>query len=373
MTIDPNDVEAQVRTQLHQALDAVPASGPPWSAVQPMLRRNTQRMRRRRTTIVGVAGLAALAVLLAVALPGHGSHTSTPSPRLPQRLQLVTQRFLGTTNSPPIAVGGGSVFVAVWDSGELLRLDPVTLKTTGRLQVGAARSGPLSLAYGAGSLWVLNFADSSLWRVNPTTMKRTLRVPLGVQPSQVFVGDGSIWVTECCTTDTTANRQKLVKLDPTTGATLGSVKLPGDGETVELAVGAVVAVNSENAPIQVLDPNTLNVRYTIGVGCVACPWAALAADNGGLYVAGADGVTRYSSGSARPVAIYADPAGITALTSDGSTLWASSGAGVVGLDRNTLAVLTTSPPLQGATAAFTLNGSVYVSVYGGLARLSPVH
>jgi hypothetical protein len=71
MSIDPNDIEAQVRAQLHRALDAVPASGPPWSVVQPMLRSNTQRMRRRRTTIVAVASLAALAVALAVTLPGQ--------------------------------------------------------------------------------------------------------------------------------------------------------------------------------------------------------------------------------------------------------------------------------------------------------------
>ena len=257
MSIDPNDIEAQVRAQLHRALDAVPASGQPWSVVQPMLRSNTHRLRRRRTTIVAVASLAALAAVLAVTLPGNGSHTSTPGLRLTHHLQVVAQRSLSTINSPPIAVGAGSVFAAVWDSGELLRLDPVNLKTTGRLQVGGPRNGPLSLAYGAGSLWVVDFSDSSLWRVNPTTMKRTLRVPLGAQPSQVAFADGSIWVTECCTTNTTANRQKLVRLDPTTGATLRSVKLPGDGVTGELAAGAVVAVSSENAPIQVLDPDTL--------------------------------------------------------------------------------------------------------------------
>jgi hypothetical protein len=371
MTIDPNDFEAQVRTQLHQSLDAVPASGAPWAVVQQKLRSNAQRERRRRMTIVGVAGLAALAVVLAVVLPGQRSHTSKPGLRLPHRLQLVAQRSLNTTNSPSIAVGAGSVFVASWDTGEVLRLDPVSLQTTGHLQVGGRQNGPLSLAYGAGSLWVLNFSDSSLWRVNPTTMKRTLRVPLGVQPSQVVVANGSIWVTECCTTTTTANRQQLVKLDPTTGKTLGSVKLPGDGETVELAVGAVIAVSSENASIQVLDPNTLNVRNTLPLegGCGACPWSAIAADSGGWYVAEAAGITRYSSRSARSVAVYFDPAGTTALTVDGATLWASSGAGLVGLDRDTLAVLRTSPPLQGATAAFTLGGSVYVSVYGGIVRL----
>lgn len=372
MTIDPHDVEAQVRTGLHRELDALPAEGPAWLTVHAALGGRANAARRRRTTIVATTGLAALSLVLAVTLPSHRTAPSVTQPKVAHQLQLATQRALGTLTSPPIVAGHGSIFAAVWDAGKLLRLDPVTLQTTGTLQVGESRNGPLSVAYGLGSLWVLNFADSSLWRVDPTSMKRIMRVPLRGQPSQVAIGDGSVWVTECCMSTSTASRQLLLRLDPATGATIRSTRIPGDGETVRVAVGAVVVVSSENAPVVVVDPQTMQVLRTLPTDCASCGSGSLAvaSDATSVYVGGADGVQRYPATSGQPTATHGEPSGISAVTTDGATIWAASENRLVGLDPTTLKIITTGPPLQAPAVAFTLGNSVYASVYGGVARLT---
>ncbi|HEY0870791.1 MAG TPA: hypothetical protein VGD55_10370, partial [Acidothermaceae bacterium] len=257
MSSTSHDFATRLSAELHQSLDAVPVDDLAWFDAQPKANERAGRRRRRarmRMTATAVAATVAVAVVVAQAGTRRTSRPATPS--RPQTFQVVATADVGGATPAVLAAGGGSVFAGLWDSGQLLRIDPITLRTTATLQVGTPRSGPLSISYGDGAVWVLNFDDSQLWRVDPATMTPTLRVPLPAQPSQVAFGDGAVWVTVCCSSTETATRQRLLRIDPTTGTITGTHQVAGEGETVPLAVGPDVVVTTQNGPVDVIDPNT---------------------------------------------------------------------------------------------------------------------
>ena len=206
--------------------------------------------------------------------------------------------------NPKLTVGDGAVFAALWDSATVVKLDQTTLARVGSLQVGSRQSGPLSIAYGAGALWVPNFADGRLWRIDPTTMRSTLKIKLPGQASQVAVDDGSVWVTVCCTSTSTATRQKLLRIDPATGAITGRVTIPGDGETVNLSAAAEsIVASSQNGPLTFIDPRTLVVQQRVSTTCDGCDSApGVVTGSDSAYIATGTAVTRLALPTGRRLA-----------------------------------------------------------------------
>ena len=214
---------ARLRTELHESLDAVSFADhsliPPQRYVTAFVRR-----RRRRSALWAVAvAVTLVAVTGLVTLTQHHRTSLPATPSRPQVFTVVRTATTGEQTPAALAAGGSWLFATSWDTGRLLRLDPLTLQTTATLQVGTVRNSAVSIAYGADAVWLLNFADGNLWRVDPKTMTATLKVPLPGEASEVAFGHGAVWVTMCCTSTTTANRQRLLRLDPTTGAVTGSV------------------------------------------------------------------------------------------------------------------------------------------------------
>jgi virginiamycin B lyase len=367
-----DDFAERLSAQLHAALDRIPVDGLPWVDG----RRNVaERARRRRHFRVKaaasvLAAVAAVTAVIVVAQPG-GRRTATPTQ--PLTLKVLATASVGGTTSAELAAGGGWVFAGLWDTGQLLRLDPATLRTTATLQVGTARTGPLSVAYGDSALWVLNFADGRLWRVDPATMTATLKVTLPSQPSQVAVGDGAVWVTVCCISSDNATRQRLLRIDPATGAITGSHVVAGDGETVPLAIGPDIVVTSHNGPVLVIDPKTMNVVRTLPDLCAGCEdTAGLVAGDQGMYMTSAASVARYDPKSGHLLATSPDIPDIGApLSVQPDGIWFSGTNRVIRLDPRSLAITAQAPVAAGAYLV-ELTQSVYVSFEGTIDKLGPV-
>ena len=368
----PDNFAGRLSTQLHESLDAVQVDVPAWVDVHPKLAEDARRRRRRSTMKAAATMLAAAAAVTAVVVVAQPSarQTAHPVTPTPQTLTVLTSAPTGGTTPAFLAAGGGWVFAGLWDSGQLLRLDPTTLRTTATLQVGTARTGPLSIAYGAGAVWVLNFADSKLWRVDPSTMTATLKVTLPAQPSQVAFGDGAVWVTVCCSSTNTSDRQRLLRIDPATGAMTGSLPVAGDGETVPLAVGRDVIVTSQNGPVLVIDPNTMNVVRTLADLCADCAdTTGLVAGEKGLYVTSLSSVSRYDPQSGRLLATSPQIAGIsTSLSVQSDGVWFATSSGVVRLDPASL-IVTAQAPIAVTGQLAELSGSVYVSLDRAIEKL----
>lgn len=375
MSSPSNDFATRLRGQLHRSLDAVPVDDLAWFDAQPKATERAGRRRgRARVRVTATALVAAAAVTAAVVVAQAGtrraSHPVTPS--RPQTFQVVATAAVGGTSPAALAAGGGSVFAGLWDSGQLLRLDPITLRTTATLAVGTPQSGPLSISYGDGAVWVLNFADGQLWRVDPATMAATLKVALPAQPSQVAFGDGAVWVTVCCTSTETATRQRLLRIDPTTGTITGSRQVAGDGESVPLAIGTDVAVTSQNGPVLIIDPNSMKVVDTFPDICAGCEeTAGLVAGVHGIYVTSSASVQRYDYASERVVATspaIADIGGPLSVQPDG--VWFAATNRLLRLDPASLAI-TGQASVSVTGQLVELANSVYVSSGGTIDKLDP--
>ena len=92
-----------------------------------------------------------------------------------------------------VAAGPDSVWVG---TPTVLRIDPLTARVTATTEVIPLRNYPptLSIAYGDGSVWVASFDTGRVIRLDPNTRAvRSIRV--GGHPSGIAYGDGRVWVT----------------------------------------------------------------------------------------------------------------------------------------------------------------------------------
>jgi DNA-binding beta-propeller fold protein YncE len=114
-----------------------------------------------------------------------------------------------TPTGPPVrgpypsslAVGYGSVWVAGADEGgthpALWRIDAQTLQVTQTIPLGKRRlPGPaLGLATGDGAVWLADYDRGTLLRIDPATGAIVSTIRIGGHPWGVAVGAGRVWVT----------------------------------------------------------------------------------------------------------------------------------------------------------------------------------
>ncbi len=173
--------------------------------------------------------------------------------------QTLQQIAVGTgTNA--VALDGRNVWLTNDVANTLTRIDPGTQATTA-VTVGEA---PVSLAIGDGSVWVANAVDRTIWRLDATTMTKTAEISLTDAPTALALGFGRVWVTSyvgssVVVIDAAGNgrvatipldqgprgiaagsdavwvagsRNALIRIDPDSLKTGGSIALPGPGEGV---------------------------------------------------------------------------------------------------------------------------------------------
>jgi hypothetical protein len=374
--------------RLHAELDAliVPARG--WMASRPDLGRRIRRRRARQALAAAAAAVAAVAI--AAVLASTSSHNTVhrrPPPTAPVRLRRLVSRSFGGNPAPQPAAfltyGAGQLFAVVYGQSQtpLLRLDPVSLRVTGKLQAG--RGVPPT--FGGGALWVAGGAGSTqLWRVDPVTLRVIRRIQVGAQITAVAFGDGSVWLTGCVVGTRSGrcphSRQRLERIDPRSGKVTGSGSLPIASTWVDLAAGRVILASGENSPVFAIDPRTLAIRQTFHVNCDGCQGATgIAVGPDGLYAVSGSRVVRLNLASGR-IAAQGPPlpfSSVGALEAAPQSLWLSTETGTFRLDPITLAPTAQviaeneSLDLTGDTEqALVAGGSVYVSYSGGLARYS---
>ena len=178
-----------------------------------VVRLDTTTMEPLDRFLVPSAGLGYLTVgggtlWLTESPPGAVSRWRLDTTRLQTRYHLESGTF-------PLEVGfaGGAAWVALVDSGELLRIDPQD-GTTSRIRVGSGPGGPPTPGFG--SVWV-STADDTLWRIRTATQKPIAIVHVGANPFGVAVGSGSVWV---------SNHQSgtISRVDPTTDSVVATIK-----------------------------------------------------------------------------------------------------------------------------------------------------
>jgi streptogramin lyase len=177
-------------------------------------------------------------VLLVVAgrLTPHGLTANRPKPQAPP---VTTPRSVSltapTSTLPPgvtatidnlgvgarqLAVGSGGVWIALWDDGRVIRVDPSRNRVVARIPVGQPQQGPLGIAAGFGAVWVTDFGDGALLRIDPAHDRVAARIPIG-EVGSVATGAGAVWVTGG------EGGRRVLRVDPRTNRLAAKIPIPG--------------------------------------------------------------------------------------------------------------------------------------------------
>lgn len=145
------------------------------------------------------------------------------------RLGTVRGRRVGSS-AVAVAAGstGRSLETGVWvvtstgRSGELLRLDPLTMEVL----AGLSLPRPRDVAVGAGAVWII--ASDIVAKIDSERHVVARSTPVGFSPRGLAVDHDSVWV---------CGDRLVARIDAATAELLGTIELP-DGPLECLAVGA---------------------------------------------------------------------------------------------------------------------------------------
>jgi YVTN family beta-propeller protein len=171
-----------------------------------------------------------------------------------------------------VAAGNGKVWVTSGD--RLLKIDALTDATVGGQSRLRCCGGLRDVALGAGAVWITDLTQV-IARISPSTVTPTASVSLGLVPTAITVGYGSVWAAA-------ADFPRLVlwRFDPETLRLTQTITLAETGgpirpygsygflATVDVAAGAgaIWATDYDAGTLIRVDPKTGNVTKTIHVG-----------------------------------------------------------------------------------------------------------
>ena len=226
-----------------------------------------------------------------------------------------------TGTGPCGAVSGfRSVWVAVYGTGRLVRIDPIRNRITRRIRVAP---GICPVAIGAGSVWVASDKTNLLYRVDPRRGHVVARIPIAEWPAHVAFAFGSVWVSAF-------DRGVLARIDPRTNRVKRRYVVGGNPSGMARAGGFIwIAFGRTGTALGRLDPAS-GVLTRLQIGHAAAGFLSFIGDS--LWTTTADGFAlRFDPAENRVVASFSIP-GTPAEVASGpdGTVW------VAEKERNTI-------------------------------------
>ena len=202
-----------------------------------------------------------------------------------------------TGKAPCGAVSGfRSVWVAVYGSGQLVRIDPIRNRVTRRIRVAP---GICPVAVGAGSVWVASDKTNLLYRVNPTLGRVVARIPVPEWPAHVTFAFGSVWVSAY-------ERGTVTRLEPRTNRVKRRYAVGGNPSGMTRAGGFIwIAFGRSGTALGRLDPAS-GALTLFPIGHAAAGFLSFIGDS--LWTTTADGFAlRFDPAESRVIARFPIP------------------------------------------------------------------
>jgi len=187
-------------------------------------------------------GIAKFGPTLLVSASNEG-HVSQVDPNTGAILQ--TALVLGKPTDI-VVTEDEQIWVGLFDTGEVVQIDPATFTVTNRVTVGA---GPSGLAIADGMLWVADSLEGTVMGVDLATLEVVHTLPVGDEPTEVEVFQGSVWVSVKASGE-------LVQIDPVEGVIVTRTPLGtsarGGPTGMDVGAGSLwVAVRGERSVVRV--------------------------------------------------------------------------------------------------------------------------
>jgi hypothetical protein len=244
---------------------------------------STRPIRRRGRNLL-VAGVAALVVVAgAAAITAslvHGTTRRAAPPllagantlvRINPHTRTVTKVVHGVGPDPAVAAGSGDR-VWVYNEGDetLSEVDTRTnrvLKPIARSLVPAAEccdvyAGPMLAADASGAWLITGGALNKPQLVHVSVHGTEVKYPLGLTPTGVALGDGSVWIV-----GHTSRDDEVLRIDQADGRLLKSMRFAVSARINSIAFGRgwVWVVSSAKARLYRIDPNFRKSTRTVSV------------------------------------------------------------------------------------------------------------
>jgi virginiamycin B lyase len=263
-----------------------------------------------------------------------------------------------TGAAPCGAVSGpGSVWVAVYGTGNLVRIDPRSNRVARRIRLAR---GICPLAIGGGSIWVASDRTNLLYRVDPRRGRVVARVRVAEWPAHVAVAFGSVWVSAY-------EQGTVARIEPRTNGVARVYVVGGNPSGMTAAGGSLwIAFGRNGSALGRLDPASGELTK-VRLGHTGPGSLSLAA--GSLWTTTADGYAiRVDPAAGQVVATFpipGTPAEVGAAP-DG-TIW------VAEKERNTLTridpvqnrILDVTGAGRGAFSIAAAAGDMWVTSFAG--------
>lgn len=162
------------------------------------------------------------------------------------------------------AIAGGANSVWAGSGNEIVRIDPSTHVAAAHVDYGG---GINDIAVSGSSLWIVSSSET-VARFSASTLRQTGEAALGVVPSAVAVGGGSVWVTALAPVVTHA---AVWRIDPVAARVIQTTTIArpaGYPPMLDVAAGAgsVWVASYDAGTVVRVDPRSGDVIKTIRVG-----------------------------------------------------------------------------------------------------------
>jgi len=308
---------SETRPDLPEAIDAVvaravakepeqryPTCSALISAAQGALGLGTPKASRRRRSLVlaGAIGLtlAVAAVVAALLASGRPSAAAPLSAGLNTlvRIDPATKKVAAVIHVPtdPLLATGNGRYVWVYSerNGFITEVDSRTNRTIEKEMVSplppakccGVYSGPVLAADASGAWFVTGGLLSKPLLIHlPVGQHGSHSYPLGITPTGVAVGDGSIWIV-----GSTPRDDEVLRIDPADGHVMATRRFPASAhiDSIAFGHGAVWVVSSTRSTLYRIDPRSTRIRRVVVADSRAARpeiidgyvWVRVAGENG---------------------------------------------------------------------------------------------
>jgi virginiamycin B lyase len=256
------------------------------------------------------------------------------------------------------ATAFGAVWVASYETGSLLRLDPRRNRVSRRIRL---TRGICPVAAGAGSIWVGNDQRDILYRVDPKRGRVVARIRIAHWPAHVLAEGGSVWVTGY-------ERGTVSRIDPRTNRSAHVYQVGGNPSGLARYGDALwISFGRDGSSIGCLELATGDLtRIPIGhraAGFLTVIGGSVWTTTGDGYAVRVDPTTRRVAAA---VPVPGTPAGIAAAP-DG-TIWVAEKERntITRIDPATNRVLDVSAAGRGALSIVVAAGDLWVTNFAGV-------
>jgi streptogramin lyase len=264
-----------------------------------------------------------------------------------------------TGTGPCGAVSGfRSVWVAVYGSGRLVRIDPIHNRVTRRIKVAP---GICPIAIGAGSVWVASDKTNLLYRVDPRLGRVVARIPVAEWPAHVTFAFGNVWVSGY-------ERGVLARVEPRTNRVKRRYAVGGNPSGMARAGSFMwIAFGRTGTALGRLDPASAALTR-IPIGHAAAGFLSFIEDS--LWTTTADGFAlRFDPTANRVVASFPVP-GTPAEVASGpdGNIWIAEKERntITRIDPKTNGLLDVTSAGRGAFSIAAAAGDMWVTNFAGV-------